>query len=201
MLERAVSLLLAQLNQYIRQIDGAGSTEPDVAVWGNIGQLESTNIASDLENHLVVTLVNVEEEATLKNGSRFDTDASGAVTYRNRPIHLNLFLLFSANYRNYETALRRVGHVLSFFQGKQRFTLRNSPVPGQEPAPAEDFSLTMDLLSLSLEEVNHLWGSLGGKQLPFVAYRARLVTVDDQRSLEGGGIVREIDVAGRDVGA
>jgi hypothetical protein len=54
----------------------------------------------------------------------------------------------------------------------------------------------MDLFSLSLEEMNHLWGSLGGKQLPYAMYRGRLVTVQDRRLLAGGGLIKEIEVLG-----
>jgi hypothetical protein len=88
---------------------------------------------------------------------------------------------------------------MTFFQGKQKFTNSNSPVVGQDDAPIVDLSLTMDLLSLSFEEVNHLWGSLGGKQMPFVAYRGRLITLHDRRLLEGGAPVQEIDIIGRGV--
>ena len=55
----------------------------------------------------------------------------------------------------------------------------------------------MDLLSLGFEEINHLWGSLGGKQLPSAVYRGRLVTLRDRRTLGTGGDVREIQVVGR----
>ncbi|HEY5603807.1 MAG TPA: DUF4255 domain-containing protein [Gammaproteobacteria bacterium] len=195
----AVSLLLAQLNQYLHQLDGNPMGSANPAVMGNISQLDVPETATDLDNHLVLTLVNISEEATLKNGRTFTTNANGTVDYHNAPLHLNLFLLFTANYRNYETALKRLSQVMTFFQGKQKFTQANSP--GPNITPLLDFSLTIDLLSLSFEEINHLWGSLGGKQLPFAAYRGRLITLRDRRVLEGGGNIREIEVSGRDATA
>jgi hypothetical protein len=194
----ALSLLLGQLNQYIHQADGAPAGTSEVAVWGNIAQLDNTETANALENHLVLTLVNVEEEKTLKNSSTVSRDTSGGVGYQNPPLHLNLFLLFTANYRNYETGLKRLSQTMTFFQGKQKFTLGNSPGAGQNVKPIADISITMDLLSLSFEEVNHLWGSLGGKQMPFVVYRGRLITLRDRRLLDGGAPIREIDIVGRD---
>lgn len=197
MMVEAITLLLRQLNGHIASIDAA-STVQTQAVWGNIAQLDRPEIATDLENHLVLSLVNVEEERTLRNG-RVTTD-SGAqeVTYTNRPLHLNLFLLFTANYRNYETALKRLAQVLMFFQGKQRFTFGNSPGGS---APIAELSLAMDLLSLTFEEANHLWGFLGGKQIPFALYRGRLIVVSDKRAIEGGGVVTDVDVIGRAVPA
>lgn len=195
----AIALILRQLNQYIVQADGGSAGAPNPALWGNISQLDRSEIATELDNHLVLSLVNLEEERALKNGKSFVSNNLTEVTYRNNPIHLNLFLLFTANYRNYETALKRLTQVLTFFQGKQKFTPNNSPGANPGPPPIMEFSLVMDLLSLSFEEINHLWGSLGGKQSPFVVYRGRLVTISDQRILEGGGRIREIGLTGRDM--
>lgn len=194
----AIALLLRQLNQYILQADGSGASAPNPVLWGNISQLDRSEIATELENHLVLSLVNLEEERALKNGRAFANNNLTEGAYKNTPIHLNLFLLFTANYRNYETALKRLTQVLTFFQGKQKFTVSNSPGSNLVPPPITEFSLVMDLLSLSFEEVNHLWGSLGGKQSPFVVYRVRLVTISDQRVLEGGGRIREIELTSRD---
>ena len=200
MMVEALTLLLKQLNDAIAQSDGAGAGAPAQAILGNVAQLERPEIATELENHLVLGLVNLEEERALKNGRVFAETSAGEGVYRNRPVHLNLFLLFSANYRNYGTALRRLAQVLAFFQGKQKFTLANSP--GALPqAPIAEFMLVMDLLSLTFEEVNHVWGFLGAKQMPSAIYRARLVAISDQRVLEGGGRIRDIELVGRDITA
>ncbi|WP_363797106.1 DUF4255 domain-containing protein [Lysobacter firmicutimachus] len=197
MMVEAMTLLLKQLNDYVAQADGGAPGAPVQAVWGNVAQLERPEVASELENHIVLTLVNLEEERTLKNGRSFATVGPSDIAYRNRPVHLNLFVLFTANYRNYGTALRRLSQVLAFFQGKQKFTLANSP--GALPqVPIAEFSLTMDLLSPTFEEVNHLWGFLGAKQVASVLYRGRLVAISDDRVLAGGGRIREIDVLSRD---
>ena len=197
MLIDVTSLLLAQLNQYLHQDDGNRLGTSNPAVMGNIAQLDNLENATDLENHLVLSLVNVEEETTLKNGRTFTSEPSGTVNYQNAPLNLNLFLLWTSNYRNYETALKRLSQVMTFFQGKKKFTPANSP--GSNITPFVDFSLTMELLSLSFEEVNHLWGFLGGKQLPFVIYRTRLITLRDRRLLDGGGLIRDVEIAGRDI--
>lgn len=195
----AIALLVRQLNQYILQVDGGGGGAPNPVLFGNISQLDRSEIATELENHLILSLVNIEEEKALKNRKPFANNNLAEVIYQNNPIHLNLFLLFTANYRNYETALKRLTQVLTFFQGKQKFTLRNSPGSNLATPPIAEFSLVMDLLSLSFEEVNHLWGSLGGKQIPFAVYRGRLVTISDQRALDGGGRIQEIGLTSRDI--
>ena len=200
MIVEAMTLLLRQLNDYIAQVDGSAGA-PTQAVWGNIAQLDRTEVATELDNHLVLSLVNLEEERALKNGRIATTLSSGDVGYTNRPFHLNLFLLFTANYRNYGTALRRLTQVLTFFQGKQKFTFDNSPGPNLPQGGIVDFSLAVDLLSLSFEEVNHLWGFLGTRQSPSAVFRGRLVVVSDQRLLETAARIQELEVIGRGVGA
>ena len=200
MMAEAMGLLLKQLNDYITQVDG-GAGGPDQAVLGNVAQLDRAEVATELENHLVLTLVNIEEERTLKNGAVTAPIGAGQVGYRNRPIHLNLLLLFTANYRNYTTALRRLTQALTFFQGKNKFTAANSPGSNLPQGGIVEFTLVMDLLSLTFEQVNHLWGVLGAKQIPFAVYRGRLVAVSDQRLLQTGGSIHEIEVLSRDITA
>jgi hypothetical protein len=200
MIVEAMALLLTQLNEYIAQADGSPGA-PTQAVWGNIGQLDRTEIAGDLENHLVLTLVNLEEERALKNGRIASPLGAGDVGYMNRPFHLNLFLLFTANYRNYATALRRLAQVLTFLQGKQKFTYANSPGPNPPGGGIVKFSLAMDLLSLSFEEVNQLWGFLGARQGPSAVFRGRLVVVSDERLLDTGARIQDLEITARGVGA
>jgi len=200
MMVEALTLLLHQLNAHLARLDGAGPGAQPQAVWGNIALLDRQEIATELENHLVLSLVKLEEERSLKNGRVHGPGPAGEVIYRNRPLHLNLFLLFTANYRVYGTGLRRLTQLLTYFQGKQKFTLANSP--GALPATTiADFSLTLDLMSPSFEEVNHLWGFLGAKQFPFALYRGRLVALTDMPVLDGAGLISEIDVQSRDATA
>jgi hypothetical protein len=46
---------------------------------------------------------------------------------------------------------------------------------------------------MTFEQINHLWGSLGGKQVPFAMYKARLVAVSDHRSLGQGRLIEKIE--------
>lgn len=196
----AMQLLLNQLNAYIANADGSGAGSPPQAVLGNIAQLDRPEVATELENRIVLSLVKIEEERALRNGKAFAQDPTGMIVYRNRPLHLNLFLMFTANYRVYTTAIRRLAQLLTFFQGKQKFTLANSPGSMPQP-PIADFSLSMDLLSPTFEESNHLWGFLGAKEIPFALYRGRLIGLTEMPALDGGGIIQEIDVIGRDATA
>jgi len=195
----ATSLLLVQVNQYIHQVDGNPVGTADPVIIGNISQVENSSVAAELENKMVLTLVNFSEEAALKNVAAASRSPSGSISYQNPPVYLNLYLLFSATYNNYATALRRLAQVITFFQSKKTFTLSNSPGAVTNISPTTDLTLHVDLLTLNYEEVNNLWGSLGGKQLPFSMYRGRLIEIQDRRLLDIGGRIEQVDVQAQGV--
>lgn len=180
MINDALNLIVRELNQYI----SPGENDSTV-VLGNIGFIEgSGSNTADLSNDtdlakMVLSLVNVEEEKTLKNGPH-DFMRNGQIHYKNRPVVLNLYLLFSANFPVYDTSLKRLSQVIAFFQGKNIFTVQNSPSLTAESESLKELKLILELNSLSFEQINHLWGSLGGKQVPFVLYKARLIEIESQ---------------------
>jgi len=194
MIGPAVALVLRELNAFIRASDNSAPGVPDVVVADNISQLDHSPTANALENQLVLTLLNMDEEPTLKNGETAFRNPAGEVEYRNRPTFLNVTLLFSANFRNYTTALLRLSQTVTFFQYKRRFTMANSPGPIPGLDPSAEFDLTLNLLSLTLEEINHVWGALGGRALPFAAYRGRLVVVEHAEAAMSGGDITTIDI-------
>lgn len=193
MIHDALQLLVNHLNGALRGTGGA-----DAVFLGNIAQVESET--KDELKQVVLSLVNVEEEGALKNGPHHRLK-DGQVVYENRPVNLNLYLLFSANHSDYGTALKRLGEVITFFQGRNVFTVRNSPDLDKLTLTAEQlagFRISLELHSLSFEQINHLWGSLGGKQVPFILYRARLVSLSAREFRSSGPPIEEIAVGLQD---
>jgi hypothetical protein len=43
-----------------------------------------------------------------------------------------------------------------------------------------------------MEEVNHLWGTLGGKQYPFVLYLLRMLDLKFQAVQSEGNLITEV---------
>jgi len=191
MIDSAVTLIRTELEAALSAAnDGVGIDAPNFAVAGNIAQADGDD-TSDITNRVVMSVVNLAEEATFKNAPNFQRTADGA-RYRNAPKLLNVFLLFSCNYKTYGIALQRLSQVVTFFQGKNVITLGNSPMPQPDEAPREDLRLIMDLVALTFEQVNYLWASLGGKQVPFVLYKVRLVRVQADRTQADAPLIDEI---------
>jgi len=175
---------------------------PDIVVLGNIAFATPDNPATPLVDEsaqIYMSLVNVEEEPTLRNQSAVRQAEIRPMAYVNPPMIINLFLLFSANHKDYSTAIRALSSVLLFFQGNRTFSISRTPVPptgvfATLEEQEHQIKVSLDLMSLTFEQVNHLWGSLGGKQQPFLLFKARQVEIDAARMLDGGGLINEIHI-------
>lgn len=174
------------LTKILKYIEGeinhsVGPSAEKFAQLGNISQLENASGASnaDLRGKVILTIVNIEEEKTLKNSPHYIRDGE-AILKRNPTLFLNLFVLVSCATDDYETALDKLSHVISFFQGKHLFTAENADADFPEEYVEK---IIMDMFSMNFEQVNHLWGVLGGKYVPSMLYKLRLVPIQNAPTL------------------
>ena len=208
MISEALILLRNELRKYL--ISNRAQFDPslraDEIILGNIAAFESQN-DNALNDRIVLTLVNIEEESSLKNGKRFmRATVPDGIEYISPPVHLNLYVLFTVTLpeanpdTSYERALARLAAIIEFFQLKNLITVQNSP--GSAPANLTDDEITElrllpELYTLTFEQINHLWGSLGGRQTPFVLYKIRLVKVQGGISVTAP-LIEEIRESGED---
>lgn len=194
MITEAVVFIRDEVRNYLRQVKAALSMQ-DVLL-GNIASLENQ---TNLTDKVIITLVNVEEESALKNGKSWSQNPlTGGIETRYPPVYLNLYLLFTATLPesigesdiHYQRALNRIAAIVELFQSKKVFTLQNSPAFDPEERQElqqrllNEIRLVPELYTLTFEQINHLWGSLGGKQSPFVMYKIRMVKIQSLISIE-----------------
>jgi hypothetical protein len=181
----AMKHIQSALQQYILEVENLTNSSEDsstnIVILDNIAMAEELGGNQKNLNQLVVmSLVNIQEEVTLKN-EPYHRIENGRTVYRNPPIQLNLFILFSVLHLDqYETALKRLSRVIEFFQWKKEFSFTTTSSPTKR---SHDVQIFADLYSLTFEQLNYLWGSLGGKQIPFVLYRVRLVALEAEKRL------------------
>ena len=186
MIDAVLRLLRDELASYIEtEVDSNTDTEVRLE---NIALFES-NQDADLDG-VIISLVNIEEESALKNIRAVRQNAIGGIDYINPPVFLNLYVLICANIPgNYADALLWLSGTIRFFQTQNVFTIGNSPhltmpITGNEPEDLSQLKITLELYTLTFEQINHLWGALGGRQLPFVMYKVRLASVYDRRVVQ-----------------
>jgi hypothetical protein len=182
----ALKLLQAALQQYI--IDEEAMTPP-IVVLENIALASALGGTNEtIGDRVVMSLVNLQEETSLKNNPHYRS-RNGRTLYRNPDVNLNLFVLFSVLHSDYESALKLLSRVVEFFQWRKELTFSTTPVEGNI---AREVRILADLYTLTFEQLNHLWGALGGKQVPFVLYRTRLAVVAAQKRQGEGPAITDL---------
>jgi hypothetical protein len=176
--------------------DNFNAVEPEV-VLGNLSLVDTYNddLNNSITDKVVVSVVNIQQESILRNTPSnrqvFDNLGQPSGVARHPGIFLNIYVLIGANKTEYGMGLHRISQVLSFFQRTPIFTVNQIPT-------LPNFSLDkiiFDLHSTSFEELNQLWGIMGGKYIPSVVYKMRLAYID---SIEEGGeipLVKSIDAS------
>jgi hypothetical protein len=198
MIDKALLLLQGELAAYF-----LSKGDPANIVIDNIGLFETT-AGSALTDNVILSLVNIEEETALKNQSVVKRYGVQPAVYENNPVYLNLYVLFTCNYSGeyYIAALRRLSLIIQFLQGKTAFSYASSDAAAavaSDPATAAvdllELKFTMELYTLTFEQINHLWGSLGGRQMPSAMYKLRLVGITERRNVRTVPVVEEINMA------
>ncbi len=185
MIDQVINAIVAKLNTYI------GTVEPEV-VLGNISLIDAYQDVSSqsLNDKVVASVINIKQEETLRNIPFRSTtyQAGGPQGVERQPeIYLNVYLLFGANKNNYGTALQRISQVISFFQRQFVFMPTDTPLL----ATLNLDKLVFELYSTSFEELNQLWGVMGGKYIPSVVYKMKLAVIQEAEE-QGAGIISEV---------
>ena len=169
MINLAVQLLAGQLNQYLRRTYNLGE---DVVVVSNLLEMDGS-VAANVNNKLVVFLVNIEKDAVpFRQVSSHDV---GRREMQGAPYYFNLYLMMTANFtgNSYPEALKFLSSTISFFQ--KNYVIDHQTAPEMDSRIEK---LILDIENLSIQDLSNLWGALGGKYLPSIMYRVRMVAFD-----------------------
>ena len=188
MIHTTLEIIKEELSNYF-QDSGSVFSDPNLTVLelGNIAMIDAFNEdhKEEIEDKIVISLVNINQDKVLRNGPTYTrvTDDNGkpSILHHNPTVYLNLYVLFSAHQSNYLDALKQLSTVIEFFQRKFVFT-------GEDNSKLEDGKiekLIFDMYTMGFDQLNQLWGVLGGKYIPSIMYKVRVVPI--QRSKEKSG--------------
>lgn len=171
MINAALNHLAGQLNQ---QFKNNFQLVEDIVVVSNLVELDGST-AAGANNKLVLTLVNIEKDSLPYRAGTQGQVMDERQMLRSPPLFLNLYLMMSANFGagNYAEALKTISQAISFFQQQAVFDRHNSP--GMDRRIEK---LILELENLKIPDLNNLWSLMGGRYLPSVLYKLRMITVD-----------------------
>jgi hypothetical protein len=170
MLDIALEFVTDELNAFIAARTGSDTVQAKLTRFPT----ELANKYAFDEGTLGITVINLEEERTMKSQLPTHAFVNGQHVVREPELKINLHTLIGANFKLYDEALKYISMVLVFFQSHPVFT--PGEYPGLDPAIER---LAVELLSPTYEQLNQIWGFVGTKQLPSALYRIRLVVLQD----------------------
>ncbi|WP_319481063.1 DUF4255 domain-containing protein [uncultured Draconibacterium sp.] len=196
MVYETLQILKEQLEKYL---DDAGLGK--IVVLENLALLDSgTDKAKNLEGKVIISLLSVQEESTLKNLPTSHV-VNNKAEYYNPAVNINLFFMVSANCDIYSNSLISITKTLEYFQGKKVFTAQNTVYNRSNLSMQEldDFKFVVDLYTPGFEVWNHIWGTHGGRQLPSVIYKVQLLQVDRRKKQASTELITKIKGTLKDI--
>lgn len=174
MIEISLQLIVSELDQALRLSSRGGSA---IATLSDIVDASGAPVAGALDK-VAAFVVSIEREDVPTRALRHVDTGQDRTIVRQPPVHLNLLVMFAANFSGstYNEALKLIGGTIGFFQSRPVFNAQNTPA--LDPAIER---LTMEIENLGTTGLSNLWGILGGRYVPSVLYRLRMITIDAQR--------------------
>lgn len=171
MIDKAMAFIVGELNNVLlARFEG----NEKLAVLSSVSNPDGT-LPPVIENKLVVSLINIEREGAAGGNTWQGRRESENINRVSPPFTLNLLLLITASFSSdYAQALKALGVAMGLFQGKPSFNPQNSP-----DFPAEMEKLSMELVNMSIHEVNNVWAILGAKYMPSVIYKMRMLVLQE----------------------
>ncbi|UXH79429.1 DUF4255 domain-containing protein [Roseateles amylovorans] len=182
MIDAAIVQIANQLNLALRR---SYQVAEDLVVVSSLHEQDG-GPAAQSANRIAVFLVNIERDTVPGSGPR--PLGTGRLTVSQPPVNLNLMLMFAANFggSTYPEALKLIASTISFFQSRPVFNHQNTP-----ELDGRIDRLALDIENLPTGDLANLWGILGGRYLPSVLYRMRMVSIDAGQSEGQLSTVRE----------
>ncbi|VAW71681.1 hypothetical protein MNBD_GAMMA10-2848 [hydrothermal vent metagenome] len=170
MIDIAMKVITHQLNRYMHQ---RFELDEDVVVLSTPFDADG-GIASQVSNKLVVFLANLTKD-TVPYTSTQHAPASGAGSSfaSSVPLYLNLHVIVGSCFdaARYPESLKYLSHAVRCFQVNS--------VIDKETHPALDETvekLILDIENIGIHDLGNLWGIQGGKYIPSILYRVRMVS-------------------------
>ena len=169
MIASLFEFLRSELQEYIQLRTGTSAIK--VSTCALVDEAGRISIPEDT---IAITLVNIEEDRTLKRTTPEIISRAGESATLEPEIRINAIIMFAAHFRQYDQALKSISLVLLFLQSHPTFRAEVHP-----RLDSRFTRVTTELLTMTFEQLNQIWGFVGGKCVPSVFCRVRTVVIQD----------------------
>lgn len=175
MIKRILTYYTARLDEYLARLHHQPEGMAEVGFIGNSMEEKPCK--------MVVSLLSVERETAGGISSPTGRIAEGSYARMVPPLLLNLNLMLAAIYddKRYAESLSVLSDTLKFVQSVPKFEVGG-------------IAYTVEIVTLSSQELNNIWGTIGGQYYPSVMCKLRRLVVDAEEIAGSGRIMKQPDV-------
>ena len=182
MVDKALYFLRQELNSYLKLKTGDDNKINLTALVDQTGRV----VVPDTS--IGMMMINAEEERMFRAQAPQTVISNGQYVFANPELKLNVYVLFAANHTDHREALVLISYIIQFFQAKNVFENQQSPQLGDSIE-----KLMVDLFTLSFEQQNQVWASLGAKYMPSVVYRVRMLIINEMLATDASPAITTIE--------
>lgn len=139
---------------------------------------------------IIITLLRIEEETSHKPQNVYYTpdtnDKQKKAKRMNPDVCLNLYVLISSHAKRHIDAISEISDVIYWMNNLSTIEVTDDDANTKE-------NLIIELQTLSAEQQNSMWQTLGGNVVPSVVYKIRMVTVSSEVRDENVAVVQEVN--------
>lgn len=194
-----LKVVIEQLSKLIDPLD-------DIINVTNIATLNDGDDFLESKSPIVLSIVNIEEDKTQKNQSVYFSPSNDQVNisrYNQPTQHLIISLLFTSYNKDlskYLDGIDKLKTIVQYFQQNKSFYYKNDDtevldypafLAKNEVAQQDYYKVTMEFVSLSMEQLNQMWSYLGSKYMPSALYKMRLFMVQSDTTV-GEKVIQKV---------
>lgn len=174
MIKKILTYYAERLDEYLSRLHHQPEGLAEVGFVGNG--------TDERPNKMVVSLINVERETAGGISAPVQRTVEG-YTRQTPPLLLNLNLMLAAVYdeRRYAESLSILSDTLKFVQSVPKFEV-------------EEMSYTVEIMTLSPQDLNNIWTTLGGQYYPSVVCKLRRLVIDVEEITGSGATMKQPDI-------
>ncbi|MCG8700593.1 MAG: DUF4255 domain-containing protein [Bacteroidales bacterium] len=174
MIYTALNIIGNKLNEYLK-----------LKFKSNDNHLEMSNlvdqdgsIAITDTNKVIASLVNIERETSMGINPKMQYNSNGRHTMGKPPVFINVYLMFTSLFtgKNYLEGLKFISAIMEYLQGTPAIDHMNTPQLSDKIE-----KITFENVNLDIQDLSQLWGAIGGKYMPSVLYKIRMITIDQDK--------------------
>ncbi|WP_459189827.1 Pvc16 family protein [Parabacteroides sp. APC149_11_2_Y6] len=174
MIKKILSYYASRLDEYLSRLHHQPEGLAEIGVIGN-----STD---EKPCKLIVSLINIERETAGGISSPMQRTTEGYIRQA-PPLLLNLNLMLAAVYdeKRYAESLDILSDTLKFIQSVPIFEV-------------DGMAYTVEIVTLSSQDLNNIWTMLGGQYYPSVVCKLRRLVIDAEEITGSGATMKQPDI-------